>query len=233
MSRLVENFITDLRSDLADRADVDDEGQKRDTLWCDEDLLRYLNSAAARLASDTLALRHRFVIDTTVGGATYAFPYWRIIEILTASWYSPVYGRAGRKLRQFDIDGDIEREDYGEMIHVSPDLSTGGTPGWFTRDWDNAFMRLYPVPQEAGTLEVHAIVLPADLYPGMALPFQARQDYDLLLMWAKHMAYAKQDADTLDLTRSDSFKRQYDIAVRDRCSEIDRIRRDGGIMRPN
>lgn len=232
MLRLTENFLCDLRSDLADRADVDDDNNVRDTLWSDEDLLRYLNSAAHRLASDTLYLRRRVVIPTLAGEPLYAFPMDSVIQFLSVGWRSPDFGRSTRRLDQFDIDGYITRDDYGVPLDMLPDLEATGTPGWFTRDWDNKFMRIHPIPQVAGVLEVQAIVYPDELYPGMSLPFQSRADYDLLLLWAKHLAYAKHDADVLDLDRSKAFERQYELDVRERCSEVDRQRRDTGLLKP-
>ncbi len=43
MPYLVDQLIEDFRSDVADRADVDGSGNRRDTLWSDEDVLRYAN----------------------------------------------------------------------------------------------------------------------------------------------------------------------------------------------
>lgn len=232
MLRLTENFLCDLRSDLADRADVDDNGDVRDTLWDDKDLLRYLNAAAHRLASDTLYLRRRTVIPTVAGEPLSAFPMWSVIEFLSVGWRAPEYGRSTRSLTQFDIDGYITTDDYGVRLDLLPDLEATGTPGWFTRDWDNKFMRIHPIPQVDGVLEIQAIIYPDELYPGMPLPFQSRGDYELLLLWAKHLAYAKHDADTLDLERSKAFERQYELDVRNRASEVDRQRRDTGLLKP-
>jgi hypothetical protein len=94
-------------------------------------------------------------------------------------------------------------------------------------------MRLYPIPQFAGTLSANAIVLPQALYPGMPLPCSSLQDFDLILLWCKKLAYAKQDADTLDLARSQAFEAEYQRYMPNRRSEIDRTRRDGGVMRSN
>lgn len=232
MLATVDQLVDEFRSDVFDRPDVDDAGVARDMLWSDADVLRYLNSAAARWASDTLALRRRFAIAVVLGAPLVRFPYSEILDDLSVSFSVPGFGRM-RRLHKFDIDEGIKRDDYGVQIYESPDLDATGMPTHFTRDYDNKYMRLFPIPYVAGTLNAHAIALPSELYPGMPLPMEARQDLDLLLMWMKKLAYAKQDADTLDLDRSEKFEAEYKRFMPDRKSEIDRTRRNGGIMYPS
>lgn len=233
MIRTVEQLIGDFRSDVYDRADLDDAGNQRDTLWSDADALRYLNSAAARLASDTLMLRERFEFTTSALDPLVFFPFDRVIDVLSIKFSAPGYpSSARRSLVKFDIDEGIVRDDYGVLIITAPDLDAQGTPTHYTRDYDNRFLRMYPIPYIAGTLVIYAIVLPQELFPGMPLPFTAQQDFDLLLMWMKKQAYAKQDADTLDMERSLAFENEYKRTVKDRKSEIDRIRRDTGLLEP-
>lgn len=228
----VEEGIEAIRSDLFDKADTDDAGNARDTLWSDTDLLRYFNSACARWASDTLALRRRFEFAVAADQALVRFPYSEILDELNVSFVVPSLGRR-RTLTIFDLDDTLVTDDYGAQLEVSPDLDQRGTPTHYTRDYDNQFMRLWPIPYVAGTLSASAIVLPQQLYPGMPLPCSSIQDFDLIALWVKKLAYAKQDADTLDLDRSLSFEREYKRDVLNRRSEIDRNRRDGGVMKAN
>ena len=227
----VDQLIEDFRSDVYDRADFDDQNVARDALWSDTDVVRYINSACARLASDTLALRRRYEFPVAAGNPLVRFPYDEILDALTVSFVVPGAGRR-RDLRQFDIDEGICKDDYGQQFYTHPDLDAVGMPTHFTRDYDNRFMRLWSVPHLPGVLHAQAIVLPQPVYVGMPLPFTARQDLDLLLMWMKKLAYAKQDADTLDLARSEAFEAEYRRYMPDRRSEIDRVRRAGGIVRP-
>lgn len=227
----VDQLIADLRSDLYDVPDSDDDGNERDALWSSEDLLRYINSAAARWASDTLALRRRLVFDTTPNSPLVRVPYDEIIEVLAVSFTMLNAGRT-RRLVEFGIDTGFCLDDYGSTSAAVPDLDATGVPTHFSRDHDDRFMRLWRVPWDAGVLAIDAYVLPQQIMRGMPLPFTAMQDRDLVLMWAKKMAYEKQDADTLDLSRAKEFEAQYRAYMPDRKSEIDRIRRDGGIVRP-
>jgi hypothetical protein len=226
-----DQIIADVRSDLFDKADLDDSNTPRDTLWSDEDLLRYLNSAAARLASDTLALRKRFQFAVTANNPLVRFPYSEVIEEIRVEVTSDVLIRP-RKLDHFDIDQGIEFNDYGIVIWSMPDLTRVGTPTHYTRDYDNTYMRIYPIPQDDTILVAYATVLPTELFAGMPLPFSTMQDKDLLLMWMKKLAYEKQDADTLDLARAKNFENEYTARAATRASEIDRIRRKGGLIQP-
>lgn len=227
----VDQLTADFRSDVFDRVDVDDQGAARDALWSDDDILRYINSACARLASDTLALRRRFELPVVAGNPLVRFPYDEILDALSVSFVVPGLGQR-RALRQFDIDEGICKDDYGQRLYAYPDLDAVGMPTHFTRDYDNRFMRLWSVPHVPGVLHAQAIVLPQQLFAGMPLPFSARQDLDLLLLWMKKLAYAKHDADVLDLSRAEAFEAEYKRTVLDRRSEIDRTRRDGAIVRP-
>jgi hypothetical protein len=229
MAYTVDQIIKDFRSDVFDIADVDDAGVARDALWSDAEALRYLNSACARLASDTLALRRQYSFDIEVGDPLVRFPYTEILDGLQVSFSVPSYGRR-RQLREFDLQTGIAVDDYGLVSFDVPDLAATGMPSHYTRDYDEDFMRLWPVPAVAGTLSAYATVLPVGLVPGMSLPFPAVQDRDLLLMWMKKLAYAKQDADTLDLKRSESFEAEYMRFMPDRRSEVDRVRRNGGLL---
>lgn len=232
MLRTTKDITDEFRSDVWDQPDVDADGSDRDSLWSDDEILRYINSACARLASDTLALRRRFSITVLAGDPMVRFPYEEVLDDLQVSFVVPGLGRR-RGLHQFDLNDGIAADDYGHQIYTFPDLDAVGMPTHFTRDYDNTYMRLWKIPHVSGVLDAHAIMLPATLYSGMMIPFAARSDIDLLLMWMKHLAYAKQDADVLDLSRSTAFGEQYMAMVRDRKSEIDRVRRDGGIVRPS
>jgi len=227
-----DQLTADFRSDVFDLPDEDDEGNARDTLWSEEDILRYINEACHRLASDTLALRRTIELNFTAGTAFMPAPLDEILDIIVATFSIPGLGRQ-RALRKFDIDDGLTGDDYGVIYYTMPDLDAEGMPTHYTRDWNNASVRLWKVPHIAGKLTLNAIVLPQPIYAGMPLPFSSPQDRNLLLLWMKKMAYAKQDADTLDLTRSAAFEAEYQRYMPNRRSEIDRLRRDNAILRPS
>lgn len=232
MLKTTTQLAAEFRSDVFDTGTLDDGGVVRDLLWSDEDVLRYINSACAQLASDTLALRRRFVIEVAAQTPTVRFPFDEILDDLQVSFVIPGLGRR-RVLTKFDLDEGVYVDDYGSQYLTVPDYDAIGQPTHYSRDFDNVSMRLWKVPYMAGTLDAYAIALPATLFEGMPLPFSAQRDFDLLLLWMKHLAYAKQDADTLDLTRSNDFKAQYGPMALDRRYEIDRLRRNHAVVKPS
>lgn len=227
-----DQMIEDFRSDVGDRADVDASGNPRDTLWSDTDILRYLNSALARWARDTLALRRVYTFDTLANDPLIRFPWSEIITVLSVGMIVPSFGW-DRELREFNLhDGWID-DDYGIQITRTFEIDRAGVPKGYTRDYDDTFLRIWPVPTAVGVLTINAYVMPSPLVIGQPLPnIMGQIDLDLVMQWMKNLAYRKQDSDVIDLDRADSFKAEYLRDIKDRKSEIDQSRRDGGIMKP-
>lgn len=233
MVYLVDDLIQDFRSDVFDRPDVDETGFHRDMLWSQADALRYANAAAAQWAADTLAYRKVMTITLIGGQALYRLPY-ELIEIVRAS-YSAYPGAYGRVLCVFNLDERLLKDDYGQLYISNGDLVHRiGNPRGVTLDSNPSFLRVYPAPETVApgpmTLELNAVVYPQQLYEGVPLPSANSQDRHLMLLWMKKMAYAKQDADTLDLERSISFEREYRDMVSTRMHQVDRTIRGGGIV---
>ena len=233
MPYTVDQLIEDFRSDVYDRADVDGSGNRRDTLWSAEDVLRYANMALAQWGHDTLFVRRNIRMNVTPGKAAY-YCGQDIIEINRAAFtVGPNPAARPRKLTVFNLEDASFDDDYGTVFLSSFDiLNRQGTPRGVTQDYDPSNLRLYPIPTEVGFLDVNLTVYPAEVQYGMVLPSSNRRDLHLLLLWMKHLAYRKQDADVLDLTRADAFYAEYRVAVIDRKYELDRERRNGGVMSP-
>jgi hypothetical protein len=234
MIYLVDDLIRDFRSDVYDRPDVDDDGNARDTLWSEEDVLRYANSAAAQWAADTLAYRRHMEFDLVAGQSLYKAPY-EIIEIVHAEYrYEPGY--RGRMLCVFNLDEGVIRDDYGVAYLSTYDLDFAtGVPRGVTRDYLPSHLRIYPKPTAIAVpgptqLLVNAVVYPKTLYMGMPMPSANEQDKRLFLLWMKKLAYAKQDADVQDLDRAKDFENEYFGLMPIRKHEYDRQVRGGGII---
>jgi hypothetical protein len=228
MPYLFEQLVADFRSDVADRADVDQDGNERDTLWSAADVLRYINTAVARLASDTLAIRKNFEVALIGNRATYTAPY-ELLDIVRARLTYGPGAETGRSLTVFDLDEGFIEDDYGQLYYTTRDIETKtGIPRGITRDFDPMTIRVFPIPVEVGTVYINASIVPPEIQEGVPIPFQSFKDRELLLMYMKKLAYAKQDADVLDLRRSQAFADEYDEKVIERAAEIDRDRRPGG-----
>lgn len=236
MIYLVDDLIRDFRSDVYDRPDVDEDGHQRDTLWSEEDVLRYANSAAAQWAADTLAFRRIMEIDLVAGQALYRTPY-ELIEIVHAEYrFEP--GHRGRGLTVFNLDEGCIQDDYGIRYLSTYDLDHNtGNPRGVTRDWSPGHLRVYPIPSIVALpgptrIIINAVVYPKPIFHGMPMPSSNEQDKQLFLLWMKKLAYAKQDADVLDLQRSKDFEGEYYAKVYVRKHEYDRNVRDGGVIAP-
>lgn len=233
MPYTVDQLIEDFRSDVYDRADVDGQGVPRDTLWSPEDVLRYANNAVAQWAKDTLAVRRNITLVVAPGQSRY-YVGADVLEIVRAGLVTGADPAARpRALTRFDLGEGCISDDYGLIYYSTYDLENrrGLTRG-VTFDYDPSYLRLYPIPAEGGWLHLNLTIYPTDLQCGMPLPSSNHRDIHLILLWMKHMAYAKQDADTQDLDRSNDFYRQYRTEVIDRMHELDHQRRDAGVMRP-
>ncbi len=143
----------------------------------------------------------------------------------------PLTGVTGKIMDPFDMDDGFVEDDYGFLYFTTRDLETRmGQPRFYTFDYDPSLLRMFPIPEDAGTLYINATIEPQTLYPGVPLAFESAEDRDLLLMWMKNMAYRKQDADVLDLNRADGFKAEYRQAMPRRKADVDRDTRDGGVI---
>jgi hypothetical protein len=225
----VDDLIADFRSDVYDRADVDANGTPRDTLWSPEDVLRYLNEAAHQWAHDTEFLRLNLTLSVVSGKNRY-YVGREVIDIIEATYGQDTTVRP-TPLHYFNMDEGDCWDDYGLLYSSSLDLENStGTPRGISLDYDPSYLRLYPTPVGTGVMRLRMVVYPPDLTSGMPLPSTSTRDRALMLAWMKYLAYQKQDADVQDLERSDSYRRQYANDMVERKYELDRVRRDGGIM---
>lgn len=225
----VDDLIADFRSDVYDRADVDAAGTPRDTLWSPEDVLRYLNHAAYQWAHDTEYLRLNLTLTVTAGKNRY-YVGREIIDIVEAS-YAPDANSRPQRLGYYNMDTGVLRDDYGIQYLAVSDLEFGtGRPRAISLDYDPTYLRLFSTPVEGGLLRLNLVVYPAPLQYGMPLPSSNPRDRAMLLAWMKYMAYQKQDADVQDLDRANSYRGEYAEMLVERKYELDRVRRDGGVI---
>lgn len=230
MLKTYDQLRDDLRSDLGDALEGPDDAPDADSLWSESDLQRYINSAAERLAADTSQLVGEITLAVVAGEPWVRLPTGRIHEIREVTLNS-----TGWRLEEFSLDNATHQRtnDYGASVSAPAWRNDTGTPRRFTLDIIAERMRLYPTPVAADSLRVVASMMPPPLMPGAPIPFREAVDHYLLLLWAKHMAYAKQDADTLDLARSETFAATYRRDVVLRSAELRRRRTPPGVVRCN
>ncbi len=123
--------------------------------------------------------------------------------------------------------------DYGLWLNGGF-LRARGTPQYFARDRERKALVLAPTPTVDDTLELQcSVTISTPLVCGMALPFLELPDQRLMLLYMKYLAYAKPDADTLDLQKSEGFFSKFNNMIEDRESEVRTQRRDPGAIDMN
>lgn len=212
------------------RREVDDlpqqNGSTAGSLWSDDDIYRYMNSAANMTARRVMSLYKIFELDITAGEGLIKFPTERILKVRRA--YS-ITGR--REIRQLNMSDSYIIDDYGLSVRSATWETTTGPPNSFALDYRPGYLRLFPIPTANDTLVVHAHVIPAIMVPGDTVPFTADEDISLVLMWMKKLAYDKHDADTFDAGKSQRFEAEFERRVREREPEFRRQTRSPGVVR--
>jgi len=221
-------FTTDelnckFRIEVADPLEGDDSGTEPDSenLWKDHEIYGYATEAADAVARDTQGLYKLVELPVVVDENVVSLPRYilhiRFARLVTAN--SQVV-----ESNQDDImTGTVC--DYGVQLSGGL-LRARGRPRSFARDRERKALVIAPTPTQADTLELQcSVTIATPLLCGMPLPFLELPDQRLMLHFMKYLAYAKQDADVLDLARSESFKARYDSEVAERAVELRNQRR--------
>lgn len=226
-------FTTDdlaarFRLDVADPLEGADDGPvDSESLWKNIEIFDYMTEAGDAVARETLGLFKLILLPVVADESTVTLPR-SVLDIR--------YARLVMAQRELDVTNQNEVMrgqvvcDYG-MQFVGGGRARG-TPQTLARDRERKAVVLAPTPVQNDTLELQcSVTLTTPLLCGMPLPFLERPDIRLMLTYMKYLAYAKQDADTLDLTRSNTFKAQFDMGAEDRAVELRRQRRQPSPIR--
>lgn len=213
------------RSDVVDPLVGTDDGVTPDSesLWKIADVFDYMTHAADAVARGTLQLYKTVVLPVVAGENQITMPA-SVLYAQGDGWL--VTGRRYvRESNAQELLRGIPVCDYGQWISGGG-LEATGTPARYARDMRRKSIVLAPTPTENDSLRIECVVTVATpMLCGMPLPFTELPDILLMLKYMKYMAYRKQDADTLDLGRSDDFKAEFDRDVVLREVEIRRQRR--------
>lgn len=214
------------------RIDVDDlpkeDGDTSACLWSDADIYRYMTSAASQVARRARTLRRIVTLPVTAAEPNIRLPDSQVLDVERAYLVT-----ADRDLDPINLnDSGTANRDYGWQTRPSHGWETRtGTPTHYLLDYRPGYLRLYPAPTAADTLQLHVTSLPTRLTEGCILQFNDQEDQDLLVLWMKKMAYEKHDADTFDRDRAASFEQEFYVRARERESEFRRLRRNPGVVR--
>ena len=203
-----DDMLDTFRREVADPLEgVDASAPDSENLWKNAEILGYMTEAADAVARDTKSLYRTLVIPIDAGEATAPIPR-AVLDI---------------KLATLSDGREVAPSNQHEQ---APRFTGRGRPQTFTRERERGVLTLAPAPLVADTLTLEcSVTLSTPLLCGMPLPFREWPDQRLMLHFMKYLAYAKHDADTLDLTRSEAFLQLYQAGVRDREVEVRRERR--------
>lgn len=205
----VAELLSQLRLDLDDpQLPGSGNSPDSDSLWLDQELLHYIDQAQRKFAIDTECLpdSSNFTSKVTAGS------YWverdpLIIRIREG--YLQTAGRTITPTTKVDIDRGYTIDDYG--IGKRTDWRTAtGTPEYLITDLDAVQDRLVPIPAAADTIEWTVTRHPLESITATTSSLEVDETWHYeLLVWAKVMAFRKQDAETQDLTRAREFETEW------------------------
>jgi hypothetical protein len=198
-------------------------------LWKDREIYRYMTAACDMLAKDTEALTKIVRLAYTEGVSIVTLPRY-VLKIREAH---DVTNNCGLDQLNANEAAGGDSSDYGRISTFNPLFDTAtGHVRHFIRDYEKKNLRLVPIPNADGVLEIQCTVtLQAPMVSGMPLPFEDTEDQLLLLEFMKYLAYRKQDVETEDLTRSAKAKKAYDDGVEERKTQLRTYRRTPGVVR--
>lgn len=221
-----ENILRDI-STAVDRSQV------ADAMWSDATLIRYLQDAEAKFATQTLCLRdsqsHATRIQLVAG--QYLYPLHKSVRVI----YAAQYGRTHLALTTYNRILE-HRPPLGAGLPVV-DHSGCGAPSHYYTDADSGHIGVYPTPgpSEDGTelaLRVARLPLrPLSLNRPDAEP-EIPEEYHLdLVDWACWRALRNQDADLesgaesiqLLMARATSHRNRFEAAVKE-CTRMMKLR---------
>ena len=195
----VTELVAQLRLDLSD-PEMPGSGDDSDSLWLDSELIHYINQAQRVFVEKTYCLPDSTNFTSAISdGTTWIDKDPLIIDIIEG-WLTTAQKQV-KPTRRVDIDRGFEVVDYGTRLSSSWRRATG-TPEWVVVDLDAIQNRLVPSSTISDTIEwvVYRYPLEGISTTSSTLEIEEQFHYELLV-WAKVLAFSKQDAETQDMTR--------------------------------
>lgn len=127
----------------------------------------------------------------------------------------------------------VRAGDYGQAAPAADPMFSGtGTPQRYVRDYERRALRLVPIPNVDGTIELQGTkTLSLPMEDGAALPSDDSEDLRLVLHYMKSLAYAKHEAETEDLTRASYHDKHFKVGAAQRDARNRNYRRPPGVVR--
>jgi hypothetical protein len=192
-------------------------------LWSDSLLFSYMNEAQEMFCRETEGIEDSSTVSVC-----------RLSVVPDTEWYpiSPKILKlrratrtdTGRPVRLLNFE---KAPDYGVLFDGKP-----GPLNTLVTGAEKSKLRAWPMPNETITVELSVFRLPLEI-----ITDEGNQELEIdsqhhlpLVMWMKHRAYGKEDAETYDRRKADDFQMRF-MAYCDRArQEQTRARREVGTV---
>lgn len=179
-------------------------------LWSDPEIFSYMDDAQkmfCRLQGGISDSSSSTTVISATAGEPFAVVSPLILKIRLATRASD--GRRLEILNFEDLEGRMAEEDYGYRASYRLDNHQGEVRAIVVGMETNK-VRLVRIPEEDQEINLTVYRLPlATLASGGQNLEIDEQHHRYLLYWMKHLAHQKQDAETYDRGRSDTFRAEF------------------------
>jgi hypothetical protein len=190
------------RSDVRDQADP--------PLWSDVEVFSYMDDAQkmfCRLQGGIADASSAITRLTVPAGTVFVALSPRILKVREAHLDD---GRGLELLNFEDLQTRGSGDDYGfRSVGYSLDMSTGPVRAMVLGIETNR-ARLLRIPETQTTINLIVYRMPLETIEEADQPLEIdEQHHRHLLLWMKHLAHLKQDAETYDRGRSEQFRAEF------------------------
>lgn len=190
-------------------------------LWSDDFIFGAIDSAQTQFARETDGIPDSTtpaVVDLVIAPDTTSLLYADVLP-LHPSILKIRTARRGDNGRSVSVINEEDMPGSGLYFDGLP-----GETRTLVTGTDENQVRVWPFPRSDLTIKLSVFRLPlVPITDDQALEIPA-QHHRALLMWAKHLAYGVQDAETFDRTRSEEFKQRFERHCADAKAEQGRLR---------
>ena len=197
------------------RAEMRD--QEQPYLFADETIYAYINAAQVEFCRLTEGIEDGRSIKLDVVPGVEWYPLSKRILKLRKAYLTST----GRPV-------DIVNQERAEQGGIRFD----GRPGplkALVAGIEKGMLRAWPLPNEAVEVALDVFRLPKPVGEGDSFEID-EQHHMALLLWAKAMAYGKEDAETFNKSKRDDYEVRFRSYCADAKKEQGRLRRDVGVV---
>lgn len=165
--------------------------------WTNEELTAYINAAIEMVYRRTNPIKDFYQLDIDAGVHTYSLPSY-ILEVLKAKRAN------GKYLEEKSMDDFWNYNEYNTKV---------GDPSSFFPDVEQNSIRLYPIPVSSETIDFMVYRLPKSKlsWDNPDDSPELREEYQVPMLYgAAHLCYLKDEANTLDPQRANTFSVMFD-----------------------